>query len=397
MKRPFPPPLFLLLGLVVLVISSCTSVKNLVESGNYEEAVEVAQRRLTGKEKKNPKYVAALETALNRANEKDVDRAEFLRKAANPDWVRIHAIYDNLKRRQDALRPLLPLVDKNGRKANFRFVRVEGLVLDAADKAAEQVYQEALVNLHAGRQGDKSAARAAYHDFERTERYQRAYRDSYVLSQEAEQLGKVYITVDVANESQAYLPRGFEDELLRLRTDDMNDRWRIFDLQPRNDRDYDYRGRIVIRDIAVSPERISERSYVDEREVVDGEEYVLDDNGNVAKDSLGNDITRQRRLIVRAEIVEVLQQKSAVVTGSMQLYELHRQRLVDEEDITAEAVFENYASTFRGDRRALSPDSRRRIGNRPQNFPTDEALLLDAATLLKPQLRERLTTSYRLI
>lgn len=397
MKRPYALPWFFLLGLVVLAITSCTSVKNLVESGNYEEAVEVAQRRLTGKEKKNPKYVAALETAVNRANEQDVSRAEFLRKSANPNWVRIHAIYDNLKRRQDALQPLLPLVDKNGRKANFRFVRVEGLVLDAANKAAEQVYQEALVNLHAGRQGDKVAARAAYHDFERTERYQRAYRDSYVLSQEAEQLGKVYITVDIANESQGYLPRGFEDELLRFSSADMDDRWRIFDLRPRNDRSYDYRARIVIRDIAVSPERISERSYVDEREIVDGKEYVLDDNGNVAKDSLGNDVTQERRVIVQAEIVEVLQQKSAIVTGSMQLYDLRRQRLVDEQDMSAEAVFENYASTFRGDRRALSPDSRRRIGNRPRDFPSNEALILDAAAVLKPQLRDRLTASYRLI
>jgi hypothetical protein len=35
----------------------------------------------------------------------------------------------------------------------------------------------------------------------------------------------------------------------------------------------------------VSPERISERNYIDEKEITDGEEYVLDANGNVAKDT----------------------------------------------------------------------------------------------------------------
>ncbi|MBB4078107.1 hypothetical protein GGR28_000708 [Lewinella aquimaris] len=397
MQRAAIHPLLLLLGLVVLAVPSCTSVQSLVESGNYEKTIAVAQRRLTGKQKKNPKYVAALETAVNRANEEDVNRAEFLKKKPEVDWVRVHAIYDNLKQRQDALRPLLPLTDKNGRKANFRFVKVEGPLAEATNRAADQVYRQALSELEAGRRGDKSAARAAYSSFERTDRYRSNYRDSYTLQAEAEQLGKVYVTVDVVNQSGGYLPRGFEDELLRLRTDNMDDRWRVFDFHRRDDRSYDYSARIVIRDIAVSPERISERSYVDEKQIIDGEEYVLDSRGNVAKDSLGNDITRPRKVIVRAEILEVLQQKSAFVTGSMQLYDLRRQRVVDEEELSAEAVFEHYASTYRGDPRALSGDSRRRIGNQPRQFPTNESLILDAVAVLKPHLQNRLADSHRLI
>ncbi len=396
-RNKLPHFLFLLLGLVVLVAPACTSVQDLVESGNYEETIALAQRRLTGKEKKNPKLVAALEAAVNRANQEDVNRAEFMRSASQPDWVRVYAIYENLKRRQDALRPLLPLTDKNGRKANFRFVKVEGMLLDAADRAAAQVYAQAVEGLQAGRRGDKSAARTAYYDFERIDRYHRDYLDSYVLAAEAEQLGRVYVTLDVLNQSGGYLPAGFEQELLRMGTANMDDQWRVFDFQRRDDRAYDYSARIVIRDIAVSPERVSERSYVDEREITDGKEYVLDANGNVAKDTLGNDITRPRQVMVRAEILEVLQQKSAVVTGSMQLYDLRRQRVVDEQELTAEAIFEHYASTFRGDDRALSGDSRRRIGNAPQHFPSDEALILDAVAVLKPQLQHRLADSHRLL
>ena len=397
MKRPYLHQLLLCLGLVVLAFPSCTSVQQLVESGDYERTIEVAQRRLTGKQKKNPKYVAALEDAVNRANEADLNQAKFLSNGSNPDWVRINRIYDNLKRRQDALRPLLPLVDKHGRKAAFRFVKVEPLLAQSADRAAAQLYTEAEALLAAGRRGDKEAARSAYRRFDEIDGYQRDYRNSYALMTEAEQLGKVYVTVDVVNQSGGYLPRGFEEELLRLRTSDMDDRWRVFDFQRRDDRSYDYSARIVIRDIAVSPDRISERQYVDEQEVTDGKEYVLDGNGNVAKDTLGNDITRDRRIVVQAQVIEVLQQKTALVTGSMQLYDLRRQRVVDEEDLTAEAVFENYASTFRGDRRALTRDSRNRIGNEPRSFPSDEALILDAVAVLKPQLQQRLAGSHRLI
>ncbi|MEO0732291.1 MAG: hypothetical protein AAFZ52_05625, partial [Bacteroidota bacterium] len=123
-------------------------------------------------------------------------------------------------------------------------------------------------------------------------------------------------------------------------------------------------------------------------------EYVLDANGNVAKDTLGNDITRPRRILVRANVVEVLQTKTALVAGSLVLYDNVARRIVDEDALTAEAIFENYASTFRGDRRALSSDSRRRIGNQPLPFPTDEELILEAAAALKPQLQERLADSY---
>ena len=397
MNRPYHLQLLLLLGLLVLAFPSCTSVQTLVESGHYEEAIAMAQRRLTGKQKKNPKYVAALEQAVNRANETDLNQAIYLTESGSPDWVRIHAIYDNIMRRQNAIRPLLPLVDKDGRKANFRFVNVEDLVTEASGRAAEQLYLQGLTQLEAGRKGQKTAARAAYRYLDQVGQYNRDYRNSNDLLAEARELGQVYVILDLVNESGAYLPRELQDEVLRLQTTDLDDFWRQFDTELRADRQYDYSARLVIRDIRVSPDQLSERSYVDEREITDGKEYVLDENGNVAKDTLGNDITQPRVVIVQAQVLEVLQQKSALATGSMQLYDLRSDRLVDEEALSAEAVFEHYASTFRGDERALTDDSRRRIGSQPLPFPANELLILDAVSLLKPQLADRLASSSRLI
>lgn len=394
---PCPPRLLLLFVGLLPFLTGCRSVQDMVESGEYERGIAVAQRKLTGKEKKDPKLVAALEQAVNRANDRDVRRAEFLKSSNGTDWTEVHAVYANIQRRQDAIRPLLPLYDRDGRKANFRFVRAEDLVVEAEDRAADQLYQEALVLMEQGRAGDKSAARTAYATFGAVERYRPGYLDSRVLAAEAEQLGQVYVVVDVVNESHAFLPAGFEEELLRLRASDMDDQWRRYDLRPQPDRIYDYRARLVINAIDISPERVSERAYDEAAEVTDGEEYVLDDKGNVAKDSLGNDLKQPRRVKVQARIVEVLQQKNARVAGSMQLYDLRASRVVDEEDLVAEAIFEHYASTFVGDRRALSKQSRRRIGNRPVPFPTDEQLVLDAAGQLKPVLQERLAGSRNLL
>ncbi len=397
MKHTTLIPLLYFLAFSTLLFPACTSVQELVESGNYEETIRLAQDRLTGKQKKDPKLVAALETAFNKVTAEDLETARRLSEGGNTDWPRVHSIYDRMLRRQDALKPLLPLTDKRGYQAEFRFARVDGLMDQAAENAAAQIYDQGLRLLETGRAGDKASARAAYAEFERIPRYRRNYRNTEQLQLEAEQLGIVHIAVAVLNRSGGYLPRGFEEELLRVRTSGMDDQWRVYDFSKSPTKSYDYDAQIVIRDIQVSPERVNERTYIDEKEITDGTEYVLDGNGNVAKDSLGNDITRPRQVIVRADVIEVLQTKSALVSGSLVLYDNVRQRVVEEEDLTAEAIFENYASTFRGDRRALSNDSRRNIGNQPTSFPTDEQLILDAAEALKPQLQDRLAKSYRTI
>lgn len=384
-----------LFAVLMLTMPACTSVEKLVDSGNYDETIRLAQRRLTGKQKKNPKYVAALETAINRAIERDMNAAQRLKNAPDTDWTRVRSLYAKIDRRQQALEPLLPLVDKRGYQAQFQFARVAPLIAEANREAAAQLFAEGNELLASGRQGDKAAARGAYAVLGDIDSYIRGYRNVDALRQEASELGKVYIAVEMVNQSGGYLPAGFEQELLRVQTSNMDSKWRFFDFQRQPGKTYDYNARIVIDNIQVSPERVAERAYIDEKEITDGEEYVLDANGNVAKDTLGNDITRPRQVIVRADVLEVLQTKSALVSGRLLLYNNATRRVVDEDALTAEALFENYASTFRGDRRALSSDTRRYIGNRPQPFPSNEALILDAADRLKPILQARLADSYQ--
>jgi len=389
-------PIFII-ALFTLALSSCVSVEKLVESGNYEETIRLAQKKLTGKQKKNPKFVSALETAFNRVTVADMERARRMSDSDNADWVKIETIYDKVRRRQDALRPLLPLVDKNGYRAEFRFARVDGLIENASGNAAAQLYDEASSLLAEARAGNKASGRAAFRTFYRVNYFRARYRDVDKLRAEARELGKVYVAVTMVNQTGGYLPAGFERELLRPTGQTLDDDWRYYDFRPVAGKTYDYDARIVIDAIQLSPERVEQRAYTDEKEITDGEEYVLDASGNVAKDTLGNDITRPRQVIIRAEVLEVLQTKNVVVSGSLELYDVRARRVVDRDRLTAEARFENYASTFRGDRRALSSNTRRNIGNRPVTFPTDEELILDAADVLKPRLAERLADSSRVI
>ncbi len=58
--------------------------------------------------------------------------------------------------------------------------------------------------------------------------------------------------------------------------------------------------------------------------------------------------------------------------------------------INVEAVFENYASTYTGDRRALSSYSRNKCDAQPIPFPHDDELLMEAAEEMKPIVKEEI-------
>jgi hypothetical protein len=139
MKQLPITPLICFLAVVFLTLPACTSVQDMVESGDYEQTIELAQRRLTGKQKKNPKLVAALERAFNRVTAEDMAQARRMAESGNADWSRVFGIYEDIQRRQDALRPLLPLVDKRGRRAQFRFAKVDELMVEASENAAAQI------------------------------------------------------------------------------------------------------------------------------------------------------------------------------------------------------------------------------------------------------------------
>ena len=166
-------------------------------------------------------------------------------------------------------------------------------------------------------------------------------------------------------------------------------------MSPERNINYDYEVVMNLRQIDVSPEQIREREYIDRKVIEDGWRYVLDEKGNVLKDSLGNDVKEPNEVEVVARVFESLQTKSAIVSGNLQFFDNRSGRIFHEEPITAENIFENYAATYDGDKRALTKESKRKIGNSPIPFPTDEALVLQAADRLKPVIKEKIRRGLR--
>lgn len=378
--------------LCALILGACASPMKMVETGNYDEAIEIALKRLVGKKKKKVKYVLALEEAFAKITARDMDMAQNLEREGQPEnWEKINAIYKRIKNRQDKITPLLPLIDQDGIKANFRFVKVEGLERASREKAAEFLYADARRHLSAAKDGDKLAARKAHRQLEKIGRYYRNYKDKGQLMDLAHDLGTSYVLFEMTNNAPVVLPLGFEREITRMSVNDINSKWKEYHVRQQAGIDYDYKVVMNITDINISPGVVQERQYVDDREIEDGFDYVLDENGNVMKDTSGNDIKVPRRVIIKAEVLETYQNKAANVIGRLEYIDLERNQIVDTDQVAVEAIFENYAATFRGDERALSQESRQRIGNRPLPFPENEDLLFTAAEQMKPVIKRKIS------
>ena len=376
--------------LTFLCFNACKSTDKLVDLGDYDQAISMAIKKLAGKKNKNEEVVRDLESAFAKVNERDLRKAAQLKAENRPEtWPKIYNLYKTIRRRQERIAPLLPLVDKRGYEASFDFVETSGYEREAKENTADFYYNQGLDYLARGEAGDKEAARTAYGKFKTVGKYYSDYKDRIDLMNKAEFLGIDNVLIKIRNKAPIIIPEAFNRDLLDISTDGMDTRWRKYHPYPQREVNYDYELVVSLLDVQVSPESIAERQYDDTKEIEDGFDYVLDDNGNVMKDTSGNDIKVPRKVIIKATVIEVFQSKAARVVGSIDFVDLRQNAIVESERFDTESIFENYASTFTGDERALSDDSKKYCRNQVLPFPTNEELLVDAAVQIRPLIRKK--------
>lgn len=381
--------------LLAFLLASCHTAKKYVESGDYDSAIDLCVRKLRGKAKKQTEYVHGLELAFKKAQDRDLATIRNMLAEQRPElWERIHDLHLNIKARQNKVAPLVPLTSSKGYKAHFTFVDIGPLEIESRQNAAEYLYNQAVGNIERGERGDKLAARKAYRQLlDLGKRYYSNYRDKQDLLAKARDLGTSYVLLAVKNQSGKILPRDFSDRLLALSKNEMDSEWKAFYFEAKPGEEFDYKAVFNIYDIDISPERVSERTYFDEKKIKDGWEYVLDKRGNVKKDSLGNDIKRTKYAQIRAQVLEIHQTKAARLGGTIEIFDLVQNISLDRCDLATEVIFEHFAATFQGDQRALSKESKLLIGSGPVPFPRDVDMLVQAADRLKPDLKHELLGS----
>jgi len=371
----FKSNIFILI--VILLVSSCSSSTKLLEKGDYDAAIDKSIKKLM-KSPDNQKEVAVLKKAWALANGHNLDAIEKLKLTGRPDiWGDVYLNYFALDNRQEKVRRLPDIVLQ---QIGFTKENYAGEQMAALKTAVAYNYENASALLETG---NKSDAREAYNEFLFIQDNMPNYKDVVVKIEQAVNYGTNYVLLQIENQSDAVLPKNYEEQIRKMSLSDLNQLWVQFDSYARQDFAYDFYVDILLKEINVSPELVQQEKVVETIEVKDGWDYVLDGNGNVMKDSLGNDIKVTRYVTLKAYVTKTHMNKKAQVKGTLDYYENRTGQLIKTFPITTEFVFDYWYATFEGDERALTKDTRELLQNNPIPFPTDPEIVFDTSDELK--------------
>ena len=379
----------LLLLVLITALVSCgkKQVEKALNTGNYDVAIQDALKKLDNNKNKKRKqdYVLMLGDAYTKAVERDLNTINHLKQDNNPEqYQQIYETYMDLHLRQESIKPVLPL-KVNGKTVKFKFNDYNNSIIDYREKTSDYLYDKGLKQLESD---NKRIIRDAYDTFSYIEHINPNYEDTRELLEEAHQRGTNYVIVTIENQTRQMIPRQLEDDLLNFNTYGLNQFWTNYHAIENPEINYDFAMQLLLKHINISPEQITEREFLREREIVDGWEYQLDRQGNVMKDSLGKDIKIDKIVKVRARYFESLQTKSSQIIGEVVYVDLNSNQIMNSYPIDSGFVFENIYGNFRGDKRALLREDRDLIRNRRVPFPSNEQMVYDTGEDLKARLKD---------
>lgn len=381
--------------LLALVMHSCVGANYYLKQGNYEAAISSAVSKLRKNPKKADKQILALEQAWKIKREQSLSEIEGLKIEGNPEsWLRIHKLYDELDRIQSSIEAYLPLfIKKEFRNADIELIDVKQELADAKLKAATYLYAQGEKSLA---KQTKQSAREAYYNFCDVRAIYGAFKDVESKIDEAFALGQNHILIGYSNHSLMILPEEFMNNLARYDENMLNGNWTNYHLNASDRSSYDYLIEVHVNLVEIGPEQISNTSYQDKKKVEDGFTYVLDDKGNVEKDSLGNDIKVPAFKEITATVFRTEQTKVGILGGVVEFKKANGQAF-QAVPFQENLVFKNFYATFQGDRNALSKQSKAIIGGGPLPFPSNLQMVMDASELIKNKSYSIITNNENLV
>lgn len=380
-----------LLLTLLIIISACgvRQTRDLLTSGDYDSAIRNAIDGLRGNKNAKGKqdYIYLLEEAFAKAKERDLRDINAWFKDANPQNLeKIYTTYVLLNSRQEQIRPLLPLkLMKEGRNAIFPFDDYSDQIVSSKNALSKYLYDNSKALLA---NNDKMVLRRAYDDLVYLERINPGYKDVAKLTEEAKFKGTDFVNVYTKNETNMVIPVRLQDDLLDFSTYGLNDKWTVYHSNRQKGIDYDFGLIVNFRAINISPEQVKEKQFDKEKLIKDGVKNLLDANGNVVKDSLGQPIKVDNMKTVRISIYEFSQIKACQVTAKVDYINFKNNQLIETFPLASEFIFSNMYATYKGDKRACEDTYYPNFNRRAVPFPSNEQMVFDTGNDLKAKLKD---------
>jgi hypothetical protein len=366
---------------LAFTLNACIGPNYYTKRGNYDAAISFALVKIQKHPRKADKHILALEQAWKIEQTKITERIEFFKLDGSPkSWVQIYGLYLEIDAHQSSIAPHLPLyISKEFRYADIEIVGVKSALIDAKLKAANFMFAKGEDLLA---KNTKLSARDAFLHFQKVKEYYGTFRDVDAKIDQAYNLGQHHILVSYSNHSQMIIPQEFMNNLNRIDANALNTTWTKYHLNSNDFITYDYFIEVFVSNVDIGPEQVNNNSYVDKKQIQNGFQYVLDPNGNVAKDSSGNDVKELAHKNITATVYRTEQIKVGILAGVVN-YVRSDGTVFQSFPFQENLVFKNLFVTFQGDAQALSAESQGMIGGQGLPFPMNLQMVMDASEIIK--------------
>jgi hypothetical protein len=375
-----------------ILLTSCGSIKKTetaINQGSYDQAINISVEELVdGKNaKRNQEYIPLLEQAYKKAVAQDQIALKRWQLDPNPSVLEsIYECYLRMDRRQNKIRPLLPLkLQKENREAGFTFQDYNAKIINSRTTLSDYLLSTSTAALATA---NTLESRNVYDDLKYLDKINPNFKDTRVLLQEALEKGTHYILVDLNNQSQTVLPNRLEEELLNFSTYGINVPWTQFHNKKISSLVYDYDLDIIIDEIFISPEQVAQKELIKEKQIKDGFIYEYDSNNNVKKDSLGNDIKTDKLITIKANVIQNTQLKESNISAVVQLKDNRTLQIEDRFPVSSNYVFTYIYGAVYGDKRALDDNYLETINPQAVIFPSNEQMIYDTGEDLKFKIKQ---------
>ena len=381
----------ILISSLLLISFGCSPIKkinNNVVSGEFDKAINktISELKKIKNKKKKIQYELILKDIYNRAVVNSKDKISRFKKDGNPEFFDdIYFEYDKLIKRQNKLKNL------SGERLNFNFENYDSELINFRYKTSD--YFLKISNSFISN-NNKFDYRKAYNYLTVIESINPNYLDTRSLIKLCLVKGKDYILLNVLNESKSVLFEDLEKDILNIKGYDLNSTWKSF--FTKNDSfegTYDFYIDLAFKSFIISPERLVQKEGFSEKNIVDGLTYKLDDEGNVMKDSLGNDIKVDKLIKISVKSIESIQSKSAKVLAEIRFID-KKKNIIEKFPLESEFWFRNRFLEYDGDKRVLTKEQIKLSKNRFMPFPPDEVLIFNNSENIKRKMKRIIYKSF---
>ena len=382
----------ILISSILLISFGCSPIKkinNNVVSGEFDKAIDktISELKKIKNKKKKIQYELILTDIYDRSVINSKDKISRFKKDGNPEFFDdIYFEYEKLIIRQNKLKNI------SSERLNFNFENYDSELINFRYKTSDYFLEisNSLIS-----NDNKFDYRKAHNYLTIIETINPNYLQTRSLIELCLVEGKDNILLTVLNESKSVLFEDLENDILNIKGYDLNSTWKSF--FTKNDSfevKYDFYIDLAFKSFIISPERLVQREGSREKNIVDGLTYQLDAEGNVMKDSLGNDIKIDKLIKISVKTIESIQSKSAMVLAEIRFLD-KKKTIIDKFPLESEFWFRNRFLEYDGDKRVLTNDEIKLSKKRFIPFPPDEVLILNNSENIKRKMKNIIYKSFK--